>query len=73
MKIGIPKESRDGETRVAATPETVKKLIAARHQVIVESDLLILCAPHAVYAKTDFKGKPVFDVWGHIQDANVLR
>ena len=37
MKIGIPKESRDGETRVAATPETVKKLIAAKHQVIVES------------------------------------
>ena len=37
MKIGIPKESRDGETRVAATPETVKKLTAAKHQVIVES------------------------------------
>ena len=37
MKIGIPKESREGETRVAATPETVKKLVAARHQVIVES------------------------------------
>ena len=37
MKIGIPKESRDGETRVAATPETVKKLIAAKHQVTVES------------------------------------
>ncbi len=37
MKIGIPKESRDCETRVAATPETVKKLIAAKHQVTVES------------------------------------
>lgn len=37
MKIGIPKESRKGETRVAATPETIKKLIAAKHQVIVES------------------------------------
>ncbi|MGI9026759.1 MAG: Re/Si-specific NAD(P)(+) transhydrogenase subunit alpha [Burkholderiaceae bacterium] len=37
MRIGIPKESRDSETRVAATPETVKKLIAAKHQVIVES------------------------------------
>ena len=36
MKIGIPAESRPAETRVAATPETVKKL-AARHHVIVES------------------------------------
>ncbi len=37
MKIGIPAETRQGETRVAATPETVKKLIAAQHQVLVES------------------------------------
>jgi NAD(P) transhydrogenase subunit alpha len=37
MKIGIPKETRAGETRVAATPETVKKLVAAKHQLIVES------------------------------------
>ena len=37
MKIGIPAETRAGETRVAATPETVKKLISANHQVIVQS------------------------------------
>ncbi|MBC7502860.1 MAG: Re/Si-specific NAD(P)(+) transhydrogenase subunit alpha [Herminiimonas sp.] len=37
MRIGIPAETRSGETRVAATPETVKKLIAAKHQVIVQS------------------------------------
>ena len=37
MKIGIPAETRPGETRVAATPETVKKLVAAKHQVIVQS------------------------------------
>ena len=37
MKIGIPAETRPGETRVAATPETVKKLLAAKHQVIVQS------------------------------------
>jgi NAD(P) transhydrogenase subunit alpha len=36
MKIGIPAETRPGETRVAATPETVRKL-AAKHQLIVES------------------------------------
>jgi len=37
MKIGIPAETRLGETRVAATPETVKKYVAAKHQVIVQS------------------------------------
>ena len=36
MRIGIPAEIRPGETRVAATPETVKKL-AARHEVVVQS------------------------------------
>jgi UDP-N-acetyl-D-mannosaminuronic acid dehydrogenase len=42
-------------------------------ETIANSDLLILCAPHAAYAQADFKGKPVFDVWGHIQGANVIR
>lgn len=36
MKIGIPRETRDNETRVAATPETVKKLVAAGHTVLIE-------------------------------------
>ncbi len=35
MRIGVPAESRSGETRVAATPETVKKLVAQKHSVIV--------------------------------------
>ena len=42
-------------------------------ETIANSDLLILCAPHAAYAQADFKGKPVFDVWGEIQGANVIR
>lgn len=37
MRLGIPIESREGETRVAATPETIKKLIATGHEVFVES------------------------------------
>ena len=41
MRIGIPAESRPGETRVAATPETVKKL-ASKHQVIVQAGAGIL-------------------------------
>ena len=38
MRIGIPAEVRSGETRVAATPETVKKLTTGgRHEVVVQS------------------------------------
>lgn len=38
MRIGIPAEIYPGETRVAATPETVKKLVAGgRHEVAVQS------------------------------------
>ena len=37
MKIGIPAETTAGETRVAATPETVRKLLAKKHQVFVET------------------------------------
>jgi len=38
MLIGIPRETRPGETRVAATPETVKKLAASgKHEIVVES------------------------------------
>jgi NAD(P) transhydrogenase subunit alpha len=36
MRIGVPAETRPGETRVAATPETVKKL-AAKHEVRVQA------------------------------------
>jgi NAD(P) transhydrogenase subunit alpha len=38
MRIGIPAETYPGETRVAATPETVKKLAAGgRHSISVQS------------------------------------
>ena len=36
MQIGIPTETVAGESRVAATPETVKKLINAGHSVVIE-------------------------------------
>lgn len=36
MQIAIPKERRDGETRVAASPEVVKKLAAFGFDVVVE-------------------------------------
>jgi NAD(P) transhydrogenase subunit alpha len=38
MQIGIPRETRASETRVAATPETVKKMMASgQHAVVVET------------------------------------
>ena len=37
MIIGIPRESHAGETRVAATPQTVGQLIKLGYSVVVES------------------------------------
>ena len=37
MHIGVPAETVAGETRVAATPETVKKIMAQGHTVAVQS------------------------------------
>ena len=37
MKIGVLKETVSGESRVAATPETVKKMIALSHSVSIEA------------------------------------
>lgn len=49
MRIGIPAETRPGETRVAATPETVKKL-AARHTIVVQAGAgLHAAAPDAAF------------------------
>ncbi|MGK0266925.1 MAG: NAD(P) transhydrogenase subunit alpha, partial [Maricaulis sp.] len=36
MRIAILKERHAGETRVAATPDTVKKFVAAGHTVAIE-------------------------------------
>ncbi|WP_454722991.1 MULTISPECIES: Re/Si-specific NAD(P)(+) transhydrogenase subunit alpha [Cupriavidus] len=50
MHIGIPQETRAGETRVAATPETVKKYVAQGHQVIVQSGAGVRASqPDAAY------------------------
>ena len=51
MIIGIPRETRPGETRVAATPETVKKLSASgKHQIVVEAGAGV----HASIPDADF-------------------
>ena len=52
MQIGIPAETLPGETRVAATPETVKKLAAGgHHRLIVQAGAgLASSIPDADYA-----------------------
>ena len=37
MKLGIPRERREGERRVAATPESVKQLVALGVDVLLEA------------------------------------
>ena len=37
MKVGIPKEVRPGERRVAGTPETVGRLIKLGFEVLVQA------------------------------------
>ena len=48
--IAVTKETRGGETRVAATPETVKKLAAAGFSVVVEAG----AGTAASYADADY-------------------
>ena len=36
MRIGVPKESADGERRVALVPDVVRKLAAQGHEVVLE-------------------------------------
>lgn len=44
MHIGVPLETQTGETRVAATPETIKKLVAQGHRVTVQSGAGVLAS-----------------------------
>ncbi|RYY79295.1 MAG: NAD(P)(+) transhydrogenase (Re/Si-specific) subunit alpha, partial [Comamonadaceae bacterium] len=37
MRIGVPSETTAGETRVAVTPETARKLVAQGHALQVQS------------------------------------
>ena len=38
MRIGLPREIKDGEFRVALTPAGVRELVKAGHEVVVETD-----------------------------------
>ncbi len=52
VNVFVPKETRAGETRVAATPETVKKMVGAELEVAVEAGAGALAhIPDARYEK----------------------
>ena len=51
MRIGVPLETKTGENRVAATPETVKKYVSSGHQVIIQSQAGMRASyPDSAYA-----------------------
>jgi UDP-N-acetyl-D-mannosaminuronic acid dehydrogenase len=41
-------------------------------EVLARSDILIVCTPHLSYKSADLKGKPVVDVWGLLENANLI-
>lgn len=72
MRIGIPQETQASETRVAATPETVRKLCAQGHQVCVQTqagcaasitdDAFIAAGAHIVNATAALSAELVLKV-----------
>ncbi len=70
MKIGVPKETLDGERRVALVPEVVNKLTAKDHEVIVERGAgAAALIPDAQYAEA---GATLADDPAAIYEADVV-
>src|ERR1044071_7262453 len=62
MRIGVPKETAEGERRVALVPETVKKLVAKGHEIVVETQAgQAALVPDDLYADA---GATIGDPWG---------
>jgi NAD(P) transhydrogenase subunit alpha len=65
VRIGVPKESRPGETRAAATPKTVTQLIGLGYDVLVESGAGGLSSfSDRAYAEAGATISDGGDVWG---------
>jgi H+-translocating NAD(P) transhydrogenase subunit alpha len=62
MRIGVPAEILAGETRVAVTPETAKKLIAQGHSIHVQSGAGV--AASAIDSAYEAAGAQITDVAG---------
>ncbi|MEI2418030.1 Re/Si-specific NAD(P)(+) transhydrogenase subunit alpha [Orrella sp. JC864] len=64
MRIGIPRESREGETRVAIVPDTVRKYLAAGHEVRIQAGAGEAARyPDQDYAQAGAAIVPAGDAW----------
>jgi NAD(P) transhydrogenase subunit alpha len=71
MKVAIPKERRPGEARVAATPDTVKKLKQLGLDVVVEAGAgLASAVPDAAFAAAGATIAP--DARAALADADIV-
>ncbi|MEM1396094.1 MAG: Re/Si-specific NAD(P)(+) transhydrogenase subunit alpha [Pseudomonadota bacterium] len=71
MKIAVLKETVEGETRVAASPETIKKFVGLGAEVIIEKGAGSTAAiPDADYEAAG--GKIVSDVGGEVENADLV-
>jgi H+-translocating NAD(P) transhydrogenase subunit alpha len=71
MRIGVPAEILAGETRVAVTPETAKKLIAQGHSVHVQSGAGV--AASAIDSAFEAAGVVITDAAGALGCELVLK
>jgi H+-translocating NAD(P) transhydrogenase subunit alpha len=62
MRIGVPKETAEGERRVALVPEVVRKLVAKGHEIVVEPGAGVAAlVPDALFTDA---GATIGDPWG---------
>src|SRR3954469_17571266 len=62
MRIGVPKETAEGERRVALVPEVVRKLVAKGHEVVVEGGAGVAAlVPDELFTDA---GAAIGDPWG---------
>ena len=65
MKVGVPKEIKDRENRVALTPDGTKKLVRAGHQVLVERSAGLGSGfEDSEYSKAGAQIGEAAEVWG---------
>ncbi|GAA3162487.1 Re/Si-specific NAD(P)(+) transhydrogenase subunit alpha [Blastococcus jejuensis] len=64
MRIGVPRESRPRETRVAATPATVTQLVALGYEVVVEAGAGAGASfPDEAFAAAGARVAPAGEAW----------
>jgi NAD(P) transhydrogenase subunit alpha len=65
VRVGVPKETTEGERRVAVVPDVVRRMTAAGHEVIVESGAgLEAGAPDEAFTEAGATVAPADQVWG---------